>query len=62
MILPPGQLADLTRQQLQEQARLRVQQQLEAQKKKGRQRGAFRKRNSNKSYLKGKRVFTDLGM
>jgi RIO kinase 2 len=62
MILPPGQLTDLTRQQLQEQARLRVQQQLEAQKKKGRQRGAFRKRNSNKSYLKGKRVFTDLGM
>jgi RIO kinase 2 len=62
MILPPGQLADLTRQQLQEQAKLRVQQQLETQKKKGRQRGAFRKRNSNKSYLKGKRVFTDLGM
>lgn len=61
-ILPPGQLADLDRQQLQEQARLRVQQQLEAKKKKERQRGAFRKRNSNKSYVKGKRVFQDVGL
>lgn len=61
-ILPPDQLRDLTRQQLQEQAKLRVRQQLEIEKRKRRQRGAFRKRNSNKTYLKGKRVFTDLGM
>jgi RIO kinase 2 len=62
MILPVGQLAELNRAQLQEQARLRVQQQLEAQKKKGRQRGAFRKSNSNKTYVKGKRVFQDIGL
>jgi hypothetical protein len=62
MILPAGQLAELNRAQLQEQARLRVQQQLEAQKKKGRQRGAFRKSNSNKTYVKGKRVFQDIGL
>ncbi|KAL3910238.1 MAG: hypothetical protein SGARI_002221 [Bacillariaceae sp.] len=61
-ILPPDQLAGMTREQLQEQARERVKQQLEVKKKKDRQRGAFRKRNSNKSYLKGKRVFNDLGM
>lgn len=59
--LPPGQLTDMTRQQLQEQAKERVRQQLDADKKKGRQRGAFRKRNSNKSYIKGKRVYNDLG-
>jgi RIO kinase 2 len=55
-------LTQMSRQQLQEQARLRVQQQLDAQKKKGRQRGAFRKHNSNKSYSKGKRVFQDVGI
>lgn len=57
LLVAPGQLADLTRQQLQEQAKERVRLQLESQKKKGRQRGAFRKRNSNKTYLKGKRVY-----
>jgi RIO kinase 2 len=61
-LLPPGQLTDFTRQQLQEKARERVKRQLETQKKKGRQRGAFRKRNSNKTYLKGKRVYTDFGI
>ncbi len=55
-------LTEMNRQQLQEVARLRVQQQLEAQRKKDRQRGAFRKRNSNKSYVKGKRVFQDVGI
>lgn len=58
---PPGELANLSRRQLQEQARERVQLQLESQKKKDRQRGAFRKRNSNKNYSKGKRVYTDNG-
>ena len=60
MILPTDQLHNLTREQLQEQAKLRVRQQLDTQKKKNRQRGAFRKTNSNKSYVKGKRVFTDV--
>lgn len=55
-------LNEMNRQQLQEVARLRVQQQLEVQKKKNQQRGAFRKRNSNKSYVKGKRVFQDVGI
>jgi RIO kinase 2 len=55
-------LTEMTRQQLQELARVRVQQQLEAQKKKNRTRGAFHKRNSNKSYVKGKRVFEDIGL
>jgi RIO kinase 2 len=62
LALPAGQLTDMTRQQLQEQARERVRQQLDGDKKKSRQRGAFRKRNTNKSYIKGKRVFNDLGM
>jgi len=57
-----GELANLSRDQLQEKARQRVKQQLEMQKKKGRQRGAFRKRNSNKTYLKGKRVYQDFGI
>lgn len=62
-IRPASLLADLTREQLQDQARERVRQQLEDKKKKDRQRGAFRKRNSNKTYLKGKRVYNyDLGM
>jgi RIO kinase 2 len=59
-MMQAGQFADMTRQQLQEQARLRVQQHLETAKKKGRQQGAFRKQNSNKTYLKGKRVFDDV--
>lgn len=60
--LPPGQLTDLSRQQLQDKARERVKQQLDTQKKKGKQRGAFRKSNSNKTYLKGKRIYTDFGI
>jgi RIO kinase 2 len=58
-IYEPSELANLSRLQLQEQARVRVQLQLESQKKKNRQSGAFRKRNSNKSYSKGKRVYSD---
>ncbi|KAL3931395.1 MAG: hypothetical protein SGBAC_011331 [Bacillariaceae sp.] len=57
-----GELANLSREQLEEKARQRVKQQLEKQKKKGRQRGAFRKSNSNKAYLKGKRVYQDFGI
>lgn len=56
---PPSELANLSRRELQEQAKARVQAHLESQKKKNRQRGAFRKRNSNKSYSKGKRVYSD---
>lgn len=55
-------LTDMNREELQEQARLRVQQQLESQKRKNRTHGVFRKKNSNKSYVKGKRVFQDIGL
>ena len=61
-ILPPEQLANMTREQLQEHAKQRVKQQLDSQKKKGRQRGAFRKHNNNKNYVKGKRVLADHGL
>ena len=54
-----SQLANLTRAQLEQQARLRVQLHLDKQKKINRQRGAFRKRNTNKTYIKGKRVYDD---
>jgi RIO kinase 2 len=62
LALPAGQLTEMTRQQLQGLAKERVRQQLDGDKKKHRQQGAFRKRNTNKSYIKGKRVFNDLGM
>ena len=57
-----AQMRELSMQPLKEQARLRVKQQLELQKKKNKQRGAFRKRNSTKTYEKGKRVYQDIGM
>lgn len=59
---PPSELSNLSRRELQEQAKARVQAHLESQKKKNRQRGAFRKRNSNKSYCKGKRVYSENGL
>lgn len=62
LMIASEQLTNMDREQLQEQARLRVQQQLDTQKRKNRQRGAFRKSNSNKSYVKGKRVFQDVGL
>jgi RIO kinase 2 len=59
-VVPVGTLANMSRHELQEEARERVQQQLELKKKKDRQRGAFRKRNINKNYLKGKRIIQDV--
>lgn len=56
---PPVELASLSRRELEEEARSRVRAHLESQKKKNRQKGAFRTRNSNKSYSKGKRVYSD---
>jgi RIO kinase 2 len=58
-IMTTSQLANLTRAQLEQQARLRVQLHLDKQKKINRQRGAFRKRNTNKAYSKGKRVYNE---
>mmetsp|Transcript_37290 Transcript_37290/g.42594 ORF Transcript_37290/g.42594 Transcript_37290/m.42594 type:complete len:547 (+) Transcript_37290:171-1811(+) len=42
-----------------EKARLRVKQQLEERKKKSSRKDAFRSRNSNKTFIKGKRVYND---
>lgn len=58
----PDELINLSHRELQEQAKARVQVHLEHIKRKNRQRGAFRKRNSNKSYIKGKRVHSDNGL
>ena len=53
------ELQALTREQLAEVAKDRVRRQLEAQRRQSRHQGAFRRRNTNKSYAKGKRVLTD---
>lgn len=58
-IPPPAELTGMSRRELEEEARARVRAHLESQKKKSRQKGAFRTRNSNKSYSKGKRVYSD---
>jgi len=58
-VVTTSQLSNLTRSQLEEEAKKRVQLHLENLKKKNRQRGAFRKHNNNKSYSKGKRVYKD---
>jgi hypothetical protein len=44
-----------------EKARARVRRQLDEQKRKNGKKGAFRSRNSNKTYVKGKRVMNDVG-
>lgn len=44
-----------------EKARARVRRQIEEEKRKRSQKGAFRSRNSNKTYVKGKRVMNDIG-
>lgn len=49
----------LSREEIEERARRKVRRQLDEQKRKNRSRGAFRKGNSNKSYLKGKRVMAE---
>ncbi|GKY94418.1 hypothetical protein MPSEU_000407600 [Mayamaea pseudoterrestris] len=55
-------IMSMSREQIQERARIRVRQHLDKQKLAVRQQGAFRKRNSNKTYIKGKRVMTDFGI
>jgi len=50
------------RRQLHQKAKARVRKQMEEEKKKGKKKGAFRSRNSNKSYAKGKRVMQDFGL
>lgn len=57
-----SRLTNLSRRELQEQAKARVRAHLESQKKKNRQKGAFRKRNNNKNYSKGKRVYSENGL
>lgn len=50
-----------SRAKAEEKARARVRRQLEDQKKRNGKKGAFRSRNSNKTYVKGKRVVNDVG-
>jgi RIO kinase 2 len=48
-----------SREELEEIARVRVRRQLDEQRRRSRTRGAFRKRNSNKTYVKGKRIVSE---
>lgn len=51
--------ASMSREKLCEVAKERVRKQLDEQRRRSRQKGAFRKRNTNKNYVKGKRVLTE---
>lgn len=58
-LLESEELQSLTRSKLEEIAKERVRRQLDEQRRKSRKKGAFRKGNSNKSFVKGKRVFSE---
>jgi RIO kinase 2 len=60
--LDDDEITVLTRLQIEGQVRDRVRQHLAQQKQKSRQQGAFRTRNQNKTYLKGKRILADAGL
>ena len=55
------ELNTIARDKAMERAKERVRRQLEEDKKKNRKKGAFRKGNKNKTYIKGKRVMSDAG-
>ena len=61
-LLDSNPLTDMERKKLENKAKARVRKQIDEQKKKGRRKGAFRSGNSNKSYVKGKRVMQDFGL
>ena len=52
----------MDRSQIEEIAKARVRKQLEERKKRAKKQGAFRKGNSNKTYVKGRRVVEDFGL
>ena len=54
-------LQSFDRKRLEEIAKERVRKQLEDQRRKSRKMGAFRRRNNNKTFVKGKRVMADAG-
>lgn len=58
-LLDTAELQAMTREKLSEVAKERVRKQLDEQRRRTRQKGAFHKRNTNKNYIKGKRVQTD---
>lgn len=58
-LLDSTELQALTREKLSEVAKERVRRQLDEERRRTKQKGAFRKRNTNKNYVKGKRVLTD---
>lgn len=61
-IISKTDMLRLSREELEQKVRLRVQKQMEDSKKKASKQGAFRKRNSNKTYVKGKRVMNENGL
>ena len=58
-IISRSDMTRLSRAELEQKVRERVQKQIEDEKRKARKQGAFRKRNSNKTYVKGKRVMSE---
>ena len=58
-LLESAELQSLTRSKLEELAKARVRRQMEEQRRKSRKKGALRKGNSSKSFVKGKRVFSE---
>lgn len=61
-LLDSNPLTDMERKKIENKAKARVRKQIEEQKKKGRRKGAFRSGNSNKNYVKGKRILQDFGL
>ena len=57
-LLESDELESLTRSKLEELAKARVRRQMDEQRRKSRKQGALRKGNSNKSFVKGKRVYS----
>jgi RIO kinase 2 len=60
-VISRNDMIRMSRAEMEIQVRQRVHKQIEDDKKKSRKQGAFRKRNSNKTYVKGRRVMNDTG-
>jgi len=59
VVVEPEMMLKLDRARLEEEAKAAVRRQIDNDRRKARGRGAFRKRNNNKNYVKGKRVLSD---
>lgn len=56
------QMQSISHEKMVERAKERVRRQLDDQRRKARKKGAFKSRNSNKTYIKGKRVMNEFGL